>query len=144
MDGPKKRQSRQTTKLAEKLKKDGYSEMIRKKTGLLIDPYFSATKIRWILDHVPGAQERAEKGELLFGTIDSWLVWKLTEGAVHVTDYTNASRTMLFNIHELKWDDDILKLLNIPKQILPEVRSNSEVYGHTTPYSFFGGKVPIS
>lgn len=137
-------QSRQTTKLAEKLKKDGYSEMIRKKTGLLIDPYFSATKIRWILDHVPGAQERAEKGELLFGTIDSWLVWKLTEGAVHVTDYTNASRTMLFNIHELKWDDDILKLLNIPKQILPEVRSNSEVYGYTTPYSFFGGKVPIS
>ena len=92
-------QSRQTTKLAEKLKKDGYSEMIRKKTGLLIDPYFSATKIRWILDHVPGTQERAEKGELLFGTIDSWLVWKLTEGAVHVTDYTNASRTMLFNIH---------------------------------------------
>lgn len=137
-------QSRQTTDLAEKLKKDGYSEMIRKKTGLVIDPYFSATKIRWILDHVPGAQEKAEKGELLFGTIDTWLLWKLTEGKVHVTDYTNASRTMLFNIHDLKWDDDILNLLNIPKQILPEVRSNSEVYGKTTLYTFFGEKVPIA
>lgn len=137
-------QSRQTTKIAEQLKKAGYSEMIRKKTGLIIDPYFSATKIRWILDHVPGAQKRAEKGGLLFGTIDSWLLWKLTDGAVHVTDYTNASRTMLFNIHTLEWDDEILKLLNIPKVMLPEVRSNSEVYGYTTPYTFFGGKVPIA
>ncbi len=137
-------QSRQTTALAEKLKREGYGEEIRKKTGLIIDPYFSATKIRWILDHVPGAQERAEKGELLFGTIDTWLTWKLTEGAVHVTDYTNASRTMLFNIHTLKWDDDILKLLNIPKAILPEVRSNSEVYGKTSSYTFFGGQVPIA
>ena len=137
-------QSRQTTDLAEKLKADGYSEMIRKKTGLIIDPYFSATKIRWILDHVPGAQERAEKGELLFGTIDSWLLWKLTEGQVHVTDYTNASRTMLFNIHDLAWDEDILDLLNIPKAILPEVKSNSEVYGKTTSYSFYGKEVPIA
>lgn len=137
-------QSRQTTEIAEKLKKAGYSEMIRQKTGLIIDPYFSATKIRWILDHVPGAQERAEKGELLFGTIDSWLLWKLTDGEIHMTDYTNASRTMLFNIHTLEWDDDILKLLNIPKQMLPEVHSNSEIYGHTAPYAFFGGKIPIS
>lgn len=137
-------QSRQTTELAEKLKKEGYSDEIRQKTGLIIDPYFSATKIRWILDHVPGAQEKAEQGKLLFGTIDSWLVWKLTDGAKHVTDYTNASRTMLFNIHTLKWDDDILHLLNIPKQMLPEVRSNSEIYGETASYMFFGGQVPIA
>ncbi|WP_297950924.1 glycerol kinase GlpK [uncultured Lactobacillus sp.] len=137
-------QSRQTTKLAEKLKAEGYSDEIRQKTGLIIDPYFSATKIRWILDHVPGAQEKAERGKLLFGTIDSWLVWKLTNGQVHVTDYTNASRTMLFNIRTLQWDEDILKLLNIPKQMLPEVRSNSEVYGETASYMFFGGEVPIS
>lgn len=137
-------QSRQTTELAEKLKQEGYAEEIREKTGLIIDPYFSATKIRWILDHVPGAQEKAEQGKLLFGTIDTWLLWKLTDGKVHVTDYTNASRTMLFNIHDLKWDDDILKLLNIPKKILPEVKSNSEIYGYTTDYTFFGGKVPIA
>ena len=137
-------QSRQTTKLAEKLKNDGYSEEIREKTGLIIDPYFSATKIRWILDHVPGAQEKAEQGKLLFGTIDRWLVWKLTNGQKHVTDYTNAARTMLFNIHTLKWDDDILKLLNIPKQMLPEVRSNSEIYGETADCMFFGGTVPIA
>ena len=137
-------QSRQTTELAEKLKKEGYGEKIREKTCLIIDPYFSATKIRWILDHVPGAQEKAEQGKLLFGTIDSWLVWKLTDGQKHVTDYTNASRTMLFNIHTLKWDKDILKLLNIPEQMLPEVRSNSEVYGKTATYMFFGGEVPIA
>lgn len=136
-------QSRQTTELAEKLKADGYGEMIHKKTGLIIDPYFSATKIRWILDHVEGAQEKAEKGDLLFGTIDSWLLWKLTDGEAHITDYTNASRTMLFNIHDLKWDDDILELLNIPKKMLPEVRSNSEIYGYTKFYRFFGGEVPI-
>ena len=136
-------QSRQTTELAEKLRADGYGEMIHKKTGLIIDPYFSATKIRWILDHVEGAQEKAEKGDLLFGTIDSWLLWKLTDGEAHITDYTNASRTMLFNIHDLKWDDDILELLNIPKKMLPEVRSNSEIYGYTKSYRFFGGEVPI-
>lgn len=137
-------QSRQSTALAEQLKKDGYGEMIRKKTGLIIDPYFSATKIRWILDRVPGAQERAEQGELLFGTIDTWLAWKLTNGTVHVTDSTNASRTMLFNIHDLDWDQDILDLLKIPRVMLPEVKSNSEVYGETNPYQFFGGRVPIS
>ncbi|RMC48126.1 glycerol kinase GlpK [Lactobacillus sp. ESL0225] len=136
-------QSRQTTKLAEKLKNAGYSKLIHKKTGLIIDPYFSATKIRWILDNVAGAQQKAEQGDLLFGTIDSWLLWKLTDGAVHVTDYTNASRTMLFNIHDLKWDEDILELLNIPKKMLPEVKSNSEIYGYTNSYTFFGGKVPI-
>ncbi|VED66136.1 glycerol kinase [Streptococcus agalactiae] len=118
--------------------------MIHEKTGLVIDAYFSATKVRWILDHVPGAQERAEKGELLFGTIDTWLVWKLTDGLVHVTDYSNAARTMLYNIKELKWDDEILELLNIPKAMLPEVKSNSEVYGKTTPFHFYGGEVPIS
>lgn len=137
-------QSRQSTALAEQLKRDGYGEMIRKKTGLIIDPYFSATKIRWILDRVPGAQERAEQGELLFGTIDTWLAWKLTNGAVHVTDCTNASRTMLFNIHDLDWDQDVLDLLKIPRVMLPEVKSNSEVYGETNPYQFFGGRVPIS
>ena len=102
------------------------------------------TTVVWILDHVPGAQERAEKGELLFGTIDTWLVWKLTDGLVHVTDYSNAARTMLYNIKELKWDDEILELLNIPKAMLPEVKSNSEVYGKTTPFHFYGGEVPIS
>ncbi len=137
-------QSRQTNELAENLIKQDLGEMIRQKTGLIIDPYFSATKIRWILDHVAGAQRRAEKGELLFGTIDTWLIWKLTNGRVHATDFTNASRTMLFNIHTLQWDEDILRLLNIPAQILPEVKSNSEIYGYTIPYHFFGGTVPIS
>lgn len=137
-------QSRQTSEIADKLKADGHSYMIHDSTGLLIDSYFSATKIRWILDHVPGAQERAEKGELLFGTIDTWLSWKLSGGAIHVTDYTNASRTMLFNIHKLAWDDEILQLLNIPKQMLPEVRSNSEIYGNAAAYHFFGSTVPIA
>ncbi|WP_050611565.1 glycerol kinase GlpK [Ligilactobacillus agilis] len=137
-------QSRQTSEIAAKLKQAGYSELIHQKTGLIIDAYFSATKIRWILDHVPGAQERAERGELLFGTIDTWIVWKLTGGKVHVTDYSNASRTMLFNIHDLKWDQEILSLLNIPAEILPEVRGNSEVYGQTMAYHFFGSEVPIA
>ncbi|MCD2257299.1 glycerol kinase GlpK [Lactobacillus sp. CC-MHH1034] len=137
-------QSRQSSEIADQLSADGHADLIHDKTGLIIDAYFSATKIRWILDHVPGAQERAEKGDLLFGTIDTWLVWKLTGGAVHVTDYSNASRTMLYNIHDLKWDDDILKLLNIPKIMLPEVRSNSEIYGYTKDYHFYGSEVPIS
>ena len=137
-------QSRQTDELATSLVKDGYKDLIREKTGLIIDPYFSATKIRWILDHVPGSQEKAEKGELLFGTVDSWLIWKLTGGKVHATDFTNASRTMLFNIHSLQWDKDILHLLNIPEEMLPVVKSNSEIYGYTLPYHFFGGKVPIA
>ncbi|MGP4127201.1 glycerol kinase GlpK [Streptococcus agalactiae] len=137
-------QSRQTAPIADQLKQEGHTNMIHEKTGLVIDAYFSATKVRWILDHVPGAQERAEKGELLFGIIDTWLVWKLTDGLVHVTDYSNAARTMLYNIKELKWDDEILELLNIPKAMLPEVKSNSEVYGKTTPFHFYGGEVPIS
>ena len=137
-------QSRQTAPLAEQLKSQGYVEKFHQKTGLVIDAYFSATKIRWILDHVEGAQERAEKGELLFGTIDTWLVWKLTDGASHVTDYSNAARTMLYNIKDLKWDDEILEILNIPKAMLPEVRSNSEIYGKTAPFHFYGGEVPIS
>lgn len=136
-------QSRQTAAIADELKAAGHSETIHDKTGLVIDAYFSATKIRWILDNVEGAQERAEKGELLFGTIDTWLVWKLTNGAKHVTDYSNAARTMLYNIKDLKWDEDILSLLNIPAVMLPEVKSNSEVYGVTTPFHFYGGEVPI-
>lgn len=137
-------QSRQTKDLADNLKQQGLSEMFQEKTGLIIDAYFSATKVRWILDHVEGAQKRAEAGELLFGTIDSWLVWKLTDGAAHVTDYSNAARTMLFNIHELDWDQEILDLLNIPRIILPQALPNSHVYGYTTYYHFFGSKVPIS
>ncbi|MBG9981654.1 glycerol kinase GlpK [Aerococcaceae bacterium DSM 111020] len=137
-------QSRQTAPIAKQLADAGHTDMIREKTGLVIDAYFSATKIRWILDHVEGAQERAEKGELLFGTIDTWLVWKLTNGQCHVTDYTNAARTMLFNLKELEWDQEILDLLNIPRVMLPEVKSNSEVYGHTIPFHFYGAEVPIS
>src|SRR5699024_795243 len=122
----------------------GHKELFHQKTGLVIDAYFSATKIRWILDHVEGAQERAEKGELLFGTIDTWLVWKLTNGATYVTDYTNAARTMLFNINDLQWDEEILEILNIPTTMLPEVKSNSEIYGTTASFHFYGGEVPIS
>lgn len=118
--------------------------MIHKKTGLVIDAYFSATKIRWILDHIDNGQERAEKGELLFGTIDTWLVWKLTGGETHVTDYTNASRTMLYNIKDLKWDEEILDILDIPACMLPKVKSNSEVYGKTASYHFYGDEVPIA
>lgn len=137
-------QSRQTADIANQLILAGYQKEIHQKTGLIVDAYFSATKIRWILDQVSNAQKRAENGELLFGTIDTWLVWKLTGGDVHVTDYSNASRTMLFNIHELKWDTDILKLLNIPKAMLPETKSNSEIYGYTKDYHFYGSEVPIS
>ncbi|GAA2961567.1 glycerol kinase [Ligilactobacillus murinus DSM 20452 = NBRC 14221] len=137
-------QSRQSAQIADELKEQGYADIFHEKTGLIIDSYFSATKIRWILDHVPDAQERAEKGELLFGTIDSWLVYKLTDGKVHVTDYSNASRTMLFNINTLEWDQEILDILNIPREMLPKVVSNSEIYGLTKTYHFFGSKVPIA
>lgn len=137
-------QSRQSAPIADQLKDDGHADMIHKKTGLVVDAYFSATKVRWILDNVEGAQERAERGELAFGTIDTWLLWKLTDGNVHVTDYSNAARTMMYNIMDLKWDDEILTLLNIPKSLLPEVKSNSEVYGHTQSYHFYGSEVPIS
>ena len=122
-------QSRQSSPIADQLKADGHTEMIHEKTGLVIDAYFSATKVRWLLDNIEGAQEKADNGELLFGTIDSWLVWKLTDGQVHVTDYSNASRTMLYNIHKLEWDQEILELLNIPSSMLPEVKSNSEIAG---------------
>lgn len=122
-------QCRRTAEMAKKLTEDGYNKMIREKTGLIVDPYFSATKIRWILDHVEGAQERAERGELLFGTIDTWLIWKLTRGARHCTDYSNASRTMLFNIHTLEWDREILELLRIPEVMLPKILPSSGDYG---------------
>lgn len=122
-------QCRRTATICKELKEKGYDQLIREHTGLLPDAYFSGTKIRWILDHVPGAQEKAEAGELLFGTVDSWLIWKLTGGLVHATDYTNASRTMLFNIHTLQWDEEILKILNIPKCMLPEPRPSSGIFG---------------
>jgi glycerol kinase len=136
-------QSKQTSELADQLKEKGYEEFFQKKTGLIIDSYFSATKVRWLLDTVSGAQAQAEAGELLFGTIDTWLLWKLTGGKVHVTDYTNASRTMMFNIYDLTWDDEILTLLHIPKAMLPTVKSNSEIYGYTEDYLFFDYRVPI-
>nr|WP_179860786.1 glycerol kinase GlpK [Sporosarcina koreensis] len=137
-------QSRQTSDICEDLKAGGHSELIRDKTGLLIDPYFSGTKVKWILDHVEGARARAERGELLFGTIDTWLVWKLSGGAAHITDYSNASRTMMYNIHELEWDDELLALLDVPRRMLPEVRPSSEIYAHTEPSRFFGRAVPIA
>lgn len=137
-------QSKQTSDIAEQLIKDGYKDLIHEKTGLVVDSYFSATKIKWILDHVPGAREKAANGDLLFGTIDTWLLWNLTGGRVHATDVTNASRTMLFNIHTRQWDQDILQLLDIPSQMLPAVRSNSEVYGYTGDYHFFGVEIPIA
>lgn len=137
-------QSRQTSDIANQIIADGYEELVKSKTGLRVDAYFSGTKVRWILDNVEGARARAEKGDLLFGTIDTWLIWKLTGNKVHVTDYTNASRTMMFNIHELKWDDELLDILTIPKKMLPEVRSSSEVYGETVEYHMFGQRVPIA
>lgn len=137
-------QSKQTSALARRLHNDGYSNLIHKKTGLIIDSYFSATKVRWILDHVKGAQQAAEDGKLLFGTVDTWLVWKLTGGKVHITDQTNASRTMMFNIHALRWDDDILNILNIPAKMLPEVKTSSEIYCNTQSEQFFGIEVPIA
>ncbi len=136
-------QDRRTGEYCEKLKADGLTDTIREKTGLIIDAYFSGTKIKWILDNVPGARERANKGKLRFGTVDSWLVWRLTRGEVHVTDVSNASRTMLFNIHTLDWDDDLLKLFGIPRSMMPEVKSSSEVYGHTKT-TIFAHEVPIA
>ena len=136
-------QCRRTSDIIDDLVERGYSDMIREKTGLVPDAYFSGSKIKWILDNVPGVRERAEKGELLFGTIDTWLIWNLTGGKVHVTDYTNASRTMLFNIHDLCWDEELLALLDIPKCILPEVKPSSHVYGKTE-YSLLGGEILIA
>lgn len=136
-------QCRRTAGYCDELKKLGMAEFFRSKTGLVVDAYFSATKLRWLLDNAAGARERAEKGELLFGTVDSWIIWKLTGGKVHVTDYSNASRTMLFNIHTLKWDEEILRVLKIPQQILPEVKPSSHVYGYTDS-KLFGREVPIA
>lgn len=136
-------QSRQTIEICNQLKEQGYGQMVREKTGLLIDAYFSGTKVTWILDHVEGARERAEKGELLFGTIDTWLIWKLTNGKVHVTDYSNASRTLMYNIHTLNWDPELLEMLRVPAQILPEVRPSSELYGYTDE-RIFSSPIPIA
>ena len=135
-------QCRRTSEYCDSLKEKGLVDTIRSKTGLVIDAYFSGTKVRWLLENVPGAREKAEKGELLFGTVETWLIWKLTKGKVHVTDYSNASRTMLFNINELKWDDEILAELNIPKSMLPEAKPSSCVYGEADP-QFFGGPIKI-
>jgi glycerol kinase len=137
-------QCRRTADICEKLKSDGFDKYIKENTGLLIDAYFSATKVKWILDNVEGAREKADKGDLLFGTVDTWLLWKLTNGRVHVTDYTNASRTMLFNIRELNWDKKILEKLNIPISMLPEVKSSSEIYGYVNLGGKDNIKVPIA
>lgn len=137
-------QCRRTSEICDELKEKGLTECIREKTGLIIDAYFSATKVKWILDNVEGARERAEKGELLFGTIDTWLIWKLTGGRVHVTDYSNASRTMMYNINTLEWDKDILKELDIPEIMLPEVKESSCVYGYTDSGLFADIKIPIA
>ena len=137
-------QCRRTASICDELKAKGWTDTIRQKTGLILDAYFSGTKIKWILDNVAGARERAERGELLFGNIDTWLIWNLTRGKVHVTDYSNASRTMLFNINTLQWDDDILKELNIPRSMLPEVKPSSCVYGNTDEHTFGGADIPIA
>ncbi len=137
-------QSKQTSELADQLKDDGHTKMFHEQTGLVIDCYFSAPQVAWLLNEVEGARERAKNGELLFGTIDTWLLWKLTGGEVHATDYSNASRTMMFNIYDLEWDDEILELLDIPKEMLPDVRTSSEVYGETIPAHFYGERVPIA
>ena len=135
-------QCRRTADFCEELKKNGYEKLIKEKTGLLIDPYFSGTKIKWILDNVDGVRERAERGELCFGTIDTWLIWNLTGGKVHATDYSNASRTMIFNINTLEWDDELLKLLDIPRALLPEVKPSSSIFGHTDA-KILGASLPI-
>ena len=136
-------QSRQTSHICEQLKKDGYEDLVHKKTGLLIDPYFSGTKVKWILDHTKGAREKANAGELAFGTVDSWLIYKLT-GGNHKTDYSNASRTLMYNIHELKWDDELLEILDVPKSMLPDVCDSSGIFGYTNESDFLGVKIPIS
>ena len=136
-------QCRRTAPYCDRLVSEGWTDAIRSKTGLVIDPYFSGTKIRWILENVPGAREQAEKGELLFGTVETWLIWKLTGGRVHVTDFSNASRTMLFNIHTLQWDAEILSKLEIPRSMLPQPVASSKIYGYTDP-ALLGGPIPIA
>lgn len=136
-------QCRRTADTCEELKSQGFDKVVKEKTGLLVDPYFSGTKIKWILDNVPKARQEAERGNLIFGNIDSWLIWNLTKGQAHITDYSNASRTMLFNIHTLEWDEEILKVLNIPKHMLPEVKPSSEIYGYTNKV-LFGEEIAIA
>jgi len=137
-------QSKQTSDICDTLKKEGYNDLFKSKTGLLLDPYFSGTKIKWILDHVPGAVEEAKKGNLLFGTIDTWLVWNLTNGKRHVTDYSNASRTLLYNIYDLSWDKELCKILDIPMSMLPEVKPSSSIFGYTSKNVFFNQEIPIA
>ncbi|AVQ99839.1 glycerol kinase [Oceanobacillus iheyensis] len=137
-------QSRQTADICNELREAGHNELFRDKTGLLIDPYFAGTKVKWILDNVDGAREKADNGELMFGTIDTWLVYKLTGGEQHITDYSNASRTLMYNIYDLEWDEELLDILGVPKSMLPEVKQSSEVYGKTVNYHFFGHEVPIA
>ncbi|OLN21444.1 glycerol kinase [Domibacillus antri] len=137
-------QSRQTADICTEIKQSGHEQTFRDKTGLLVDPYFSGTKVKWILDNVEGAREKAERGELLFGTMDTWLIWKLTGGQSHVTDYSNASRTLMFNIHTLEWDQELLDILGVPESLLPEVRPSSGVYGKTAPFHFFGQEIPVA
>lgn len=137
-------QSRQTEEIVQELREKGYNDLFKEKTGLLLDPYFSGTKVKWILDHVEGAREKAENGDLKFGTIDTWLIYKLSGGKVHVTDYSNASRTLMYNIYDLQWDDELLEILTVPKSMLPEVRPSSEIYSYTVSYHFFGEEVPIA
>ena len=137
-------QSRQTMGICDDIKAKGLADKFRQKTGLVVDAYFSGTKVKWILDNVEGARAKAEAGELLFGTIDTWLIWKLSGGKVHVTDYSNASRTLMYNIRDLKWDDELLEILTVPKSMLPEVRPSSEVYGLTAPAVFQGAEIPIA
>jgi len=136
-------QDRRTAGYCDQLKNEGVDKLIKEKTGLVIDAYFSGSKIKWILDNVPGAREKAEKGKLVFGTVDTWLIWRLTHGKLHITDVTNASRTMLFNIHSLNWDKELLEIFNIPASMLPESKQSSEVYGNTIK-EHFGGEIPIS
>ncbi len=136
-------QDRRTAPYCDELKERDYLNLFRDKTGLIIDSYFSATKIKWILDRVPGAREKANQGKLAFGTVDTWLIWKLTGGKCHITDVTNASRTMIYNIHKLEWDNELLKIMDIPESILPKVKSSSEIYGHTLS-SFFGSEIPLA
>lgn len=137
-------QSRQTQPICNELKEQGHEPTFREKTGLLLDPYFAGTKVKWILDNVEGAREKADQGELMFGTIDTWLIYKLSGKAAHVTDYSNASRTLMYNIFDLKWDDELLEILGVPSSMLPEVKESSEVYAETVDYHFFGKNIPIA
>ncbi|REJ10320.1 glycerol kinase GlpK [Halobacillus trueperi] len=137
-------QSRQTEGICKELRAAGHNDLFREKTGLLLDPYFSGTKVKWMLDNVEGAREKAENGDLLFGTIDTWLVYKLSGGKAHITDYSNASRTLMYNIYDLKWDEELLDILGVPASMLPEVKPSSEIYAHTVDYHFFGQEIPIA